>query len=186
MVRQCLTLTHQQMTPPPAPEAHNPYHEGDLIFVMTTPPERTSKLAPRWKGPFVIQRVPNAYQVTYEDDMVWRTVHVNHVKPAKTPAGGFPVPISPPAPPSPPPMYLSRNLTWRKPAKPPQSAAPTGGSPQPAAPVAEPAQPATSSHPVSPPPSRPTTRSSANQNSAPSLCSSGHRPLLGEAMRIRG
>ena len=44
---------------------------------------------------------------------------------------------------------------------------PTEGSPQPAAPVAEPAQPATSSHPVSPPPSRPTTRSSANQNSAP-------------------
>ena len=167
MVRQRLALTHQQMTPPPAPEAHNPYHEGDLIFVMTTPPERTSKLAPRWKGPFVIQRVPNAYQVTYEDDMVWRTVHVNHVKPAKTPAGGFPVPTSPPAPPSLPPMYLSRNLTWRKPAKPPQPAAPTGGSPQPAAPVAEPAQPATSSHPVSPPPSRPTTRSSANQNSAP-------------------
>ena len=127
MVRQRLALTHQQMTTLPAPEAHNPYHEGDLIFVMTTPPERTSKLAPRWKGPFVIQRVPNAYQVTYEDDMVWRTVHVNHVKPAKTPAGGFPVPISPPALPSPPPMYLSRNLMWRKPAKPPQSAAPTGG-----------------------------------------------------------
>ena len=99
--------------------------------------------------------------------MVWRTVHVNHVKPAKTPAGGFPVPISPPAPPSPPPMYLLRNLTWRKPAKPPHSAAPTEGSPQPAAPVAEPAQPATSSHPVSPPPSWPTTRSSENQNSAP-------------------
>ena len=167
MVRQRLALTHQQMTPPPAPEASNPYHEGDLIFVMTTPPDRTSKLAPRWKGPFVIQRVPNAYQVTYEDDMVWRTVHVNHVKPAKTPAGGFPVPMSPPAPPSPPPMYLSRNFTWRKPAKPPQPAAPTEGSPQPAAPVAEPAQPAAAPHPVSPPPSRPTTRSSANENSAP-------------------
>ena len=166
MVRQRLALTHQQMTPPPAPEASNPYHEGDLIFVMTTPPERTSKLAPRWKDPFVIQRVPNAYQVTYEDDMVWRTVHVNHVKPAKTPAGGFPVPMSPPAPPSPPPMYLSRNLTWRKPAKPPQPAAPTEGSSQPAAPVAEPAQPAVAPHPVSPPPSRPTTRSSANKNSA--------------------
>ena len=53
---------------------------------MTTPPERTSKLAPQWKGPFVVKRVPNAYQVTYEDDMVWRSVHVNHVKPAKTPA----------------------------------------------------------------------------------------------------
>ena len=116
MVRQCLALTHQQMTPPPAPVAINPYREDDLIFVMTTSPERTSKLAPWWKGPFLVKRVPNAYQVTYEDDMVWRTVHVNHVKPAKTPAGGFPVPVSPPAPPSPPPMYLSRNFTWKKPA----------------------------------------------------------------------
>ena len=114
MVRQRLALTHQQMTPPPATETSNPYHEGDLIFVMTTPPERTSKLAPRWKGPFEVKRVPNAYQVTYEDDMVWRTVHVNHAKPAKVPAGGFPVPMPPPAPPSPPPMYLSRNYTWGK------------------------------------------------------------------------
>ena len=38
---------------------------------------------------------------------------------------------------------------------------------QPAAPVAEPAQPAAPARPVSPPPSQPTTRSSANQNSAP-------------------
>ena len=166
MVRQRLTLTHQQMTPPPAPVAVNPYHEDDLIFVMTTPPERTSKLAPRWKGPFVVKRVPNAYQVTYEDDMVWMTVHVNHMKPAKTPAGGFPVPVSPPAPPSPPPMYLSRNLQWKQPAKPPQPAAPTEGSPQPAAPVAEPTQPAAAPSAASPPPSRPTTRSSANGNSA--------------------
>ena len=166
MVKQRLALTHQQMTLPPAPETSNPYHEGDLIFVMTPPPERTSKLAPRWKGPFEVKRVPNAYQVTYEDDMVWRTVHVNHAKPAKVPAGGFPVPSPPPAPPSPPPMYLSRNYTWGKPAKPPQSAAPTEGSSQPAAPAAEPAQPAATSQPVSPPPSRPTTRSSANQNSA--------------------
>ena len=167
MVRQRLALTHQQMTPPPAPVASNPYREDDLIFVMTTPPERTSKLAPRWKGPFVVKRVPNAYQVTYEDDMVWRTVHVNHVKPAKTPAGGFPVPVLPPAPPSPPPMYLSRNFTWKKPAKPPQPAAPTEGSPQPAAPVAEHTQPAAAPSAASPPPSRPTTRSSANENSAP-------------------
>ena len=99
--------------------------------------------------------------------MVWRTVHVNHVKPAKTPAGGFPVPISPPAPPSPPPMYLSRDLTWRKPAKPPHSAAPTEGSPQPAAPVAEPTQPVTAPRPVAHPPSRPVTRSLTRHQLAP-------------------
>ena len=84
IVKQLLALPHQQMTPPPAPVAINPYHEGSLIFVMTTPPESSSKLAPRLKGPFFVKRVPNAYQVTYEDDLVWRTVHVNHVKPAKS------------------------------------------------------------------------------------------------------
>ena len=92
---------------------------------------------------------------------------VNHVKPAKTPAGGFPVPVSPPDQPSPPPMYLSRNLQWKLPAKPPQPAAPTEGLPQPAAPAAEPTQPATAPSAAPPPPSRPTTRSSANENSVP-------------------
>ena len=65
-----------------------------------------------------------------------------------------------------PPLYLSRNLTWRKPTKPPQPAAPTGGHLN---------QPPLSQSPLSQPPpltqsrlpSRPTTRSSANQNSAP-------------------
>ena len=156
MVRQRLALTHQQMTPPPAPEAHSPYHEGDLIFVMTTPPERTNKLTPRWKGPFEVKRVPNAYQVTYEDGMVWRTIHVNHAKPARAPPGGFPVPTAPAASAIPPQKNSSRNLSWRKP--PP---------PQPAAPVAEPSQPRATTHPASPSLSRPTTRSSANQETAP-------------------
>ena len=89
--------------------------------------------------------------------MIWRTVHVNHAKPAKVPAGGFPVPMSPPAPPSPPPMYLSRNYTWGKPAAPPQ----------PAAPVAEPTQPATTPRPVAHPPSRPVTRSLTRHQLAP-------------------
>ena len=89
--------------------------------------------------------------------MVWRMVHINHAKPAKAPPGGFPVPTAPPAPPAPPPKYSSRNLTWRKPAPPPQ----------PATPVAEPTQPPVASHPASPPLSRPTTRSSANQKKAP-------------------
>ena len=177
MVRQRLALTHQQMTPPPAPVAINPYHEDDLIFLMTTPPECSSKLAPRWKGPFFIKRVPNAYQVTYEDDMVWRTVHINRVKPAKTPAGGFPIPMSPPELPLPPPVYLPRSYQWKRPTKPPQPAAPAAGPPQPAAPAAgppqpaapaaEPTQPAAAPSAATPPPSRPTTLSSAKHKLAP-------------------
>ena len=67
VLRQRLSLTHQQMTAPPLPAPANPHQEGSLIFVMTTPPERTNKLTPRWKGPFRVRRVPNPYQVVYED-----------------------------------------------------------------------------------------------------------------------
>ena len=163
-VRQRLTLTHQQMTPPPAPVATNPYHEGNLIFVMTPPPERSNKLAPRWKCPFFIKRIPNPYQVTYEDGLVWRTVYVNHTKPAKTPVDGFPAPLLPaplptPEPPPPPLGYLPRSLQRLQPRQslpPPQSATPTAGPKMAASPPA-----------ASPPSSRPATRSAANRNSAP-------------------
>ena len=127
--------------------------------MMTTPPERSNKLAPRWKSLFFVKRVPNPYQVTYEDGLVWRTIHVNHAKPAKTPADGFPAPLPTPEPPQPPLGYLPRSLQrprlWQ-PLPPLQPAAPTAGPPQPAA-----APPA-----ATPPSSRPTTRSAANKNSA--------------------
>ena len=165
-VKKRLTLTHQQMTPPPAPVATNPYREGSLIFAMTTPPERSNKLAPRWKGPSLVKRVPNTYQVTYEDGLVWRTIHVNHAKPAKTPADGFPDPLSTPEPRKPTlgclPRSLQRPLS-RRPLPPPQPAAPTAGPSQPAA-----APPA-----ATPPSSQPATRSTANRNSAPRA---GHQP----------
>ena len=159
-VKKCLTLTHQQMTPPPAPVATNPYREGSLIFAMTTPPEPTNKLAPRWKGPFVVKRVPNPYQVTCEDGLVWRTIHVNHAKPAKTPVTGFPAPLPTPEPPKPTLGYLPRSLQRplsRRQPPPPQPAAPTEGRPQPAA-----APPA-----ATPPSSRRSARAAANRNSAP-------------------
>ena len=46
-IRQRLQLTHQQMAIPPAAPTTNPYQIGSLIFSLTAPPERTSKLAPR-------------------------------------------------------------------------------------------------------------------------------------------
>ena len=139
---------------------HFPYREGSLIFAMT-PPEHTNKLAPRWKGPFVVRRVPNPYQVTYEDGLVWRTIHVNHAKPAKLPATGFPAPIPTPEPPRPALGYLPRSmqrpLPRQQPPPPPQSATPAEGSPAPAA-----ASPA-----ATPPTSRRSTCAAANRNSAP-------------------
>ena len=161
VVKKRLTLTHQQMTPPPAPVTTNPYREGSLIFAMTTPPERTNKLAPRWKGPFMVKRIPNPYQVMYEDGLVWRTIHVNHAKPAKPPVTGFPAPIPTPEPPRPTFRYLPRSLqrplSRQQPPPPPQSATPAEGSPAPAA-----ASPA-----AMPPSSWRSTRAAANRNSAP-------------------
>ena len=64
-ITQRLQLTHQQMASPSPPSVANPYQEGSLIFAMTTPPERASKLSPRWKGPFRVCRIPSDYQIVY-------------------------------------------------------------------------------------------------------------------------
>ena len=98
------------MTAPPPPASANPYQEGSLIFVMTTPPECINKMTPRWKGPFRVKRVPNPYQVVYEDGSAWRTIHVNHAKPAKLTAPDLPLPTPAPEPPRPALGYLPRSL----------------------------------------------------------------------------
>ena len=132
--------------------------------MMMTPPERANKLTPRWKGPFRVKRVPNPYLVVYEDGSVWRTVDVNHTKPAKLTAPDLPLPTPAPEPPRPQLRYLSRSL--QRPCSrppPPQAAAPTGGTPP----------PSTASVPTTPAPPPPVrerlTRgaASANRNSAP-------------------
>ena len=132
VLRQRLSLTHQQMTAPLPPAPANPHQEGSLIFMMTTPPERTNKLTPRWKGPFQVKRVPNPYQVVYEDRSVWRTVHVNHTKPAKLTAPDLPLPTPAPEPPRPTLGYFPRSLQrLSSHPPPPQAAAPTWGIPPP-------------------------------------------------------
>ena len=164
MLKQRLSLTHQQKTAPPPPASANPHRERSLIFVMTTPPERANKLTPRWKGPFWVKRVPNPYQVVYEDGSVWRTVHVHHTKPAKLTAPDLPLPTPAPESPRPTLGYLPRSL--QRPCSrppPPQAAAPTGGTPP----------PPTASVPTPPAPPPPTSKgptqgsASANENSAP-------------------
>ena len=149
-ITQQLQLTHQQMASPSPPSIANPYQEGSLIFAMTTPPERTSKLAPRWKGPFRFCRVPNDYQVVYEDGEVQRTIHINHAKPAKFTPPDLPEPV--PAPETPRPLlgYIPTGLLGPCPP-PPAPAAPAGDSssspttasttPQPAAPAESEMQP---------------------------------------------
>ena len=113
----------------------------------------------------MVKRVPNPYQVVYEDDSAWRTIHINHAKPAKLPAARFPTPLPTPEPPRPALGYLPRSLQRplpRQPPPPPQPVGPAGGSPSP------PASSKASSPAVTPPASQRLTRGAvaANRNSA--------------------
>ena len=151
-ITQRLQLTHQQMASPSPPSVANPYQERSLIFAMTTPPERASKLSPRWKGPFRVCWIPNDYEIDYEDGEVRRTIHVNHAKPAKFTAPSLPEPMPAPETPRPPFGYLPAGLLRPCPP-PPASAAPVRDSssssttastaPQPAAPAEGEMQPPT-------------------------------------------
>ena len=129
VLAQRLKLTHEHIAAPPPPVVVNPYQEGSLIYTMTTPPERSNKLTPRWKGPFRVRRIPNDYQVVYEDGAMWRTVHVNHTKPAKFTATDLPEPVPAPEDPRPAFGYLPSGLLGPRPRPPPPpaAAAPTEG-----------------------------------------------------------
>ena len=164
------------MTASPAAPSPNPYHEGSLIYVLTTPPERTSKLAPRWKGPFRVCRAPNEYQVTYKDDGMKQTVHINHVKPAKFTAPDLPEPVPPAESPRPPLGYLPGGLA-RKSTKPPTP--PVAPSEASMAPPAAPEVPVDRSPPI------------ATANQPPEPAPPRHRsprlhPEPGQALAILG
>ena len=119
---------------------------------MTTPPERASKLLPRWKGPYRVCRISNDYQVVYEDGELERTIHINHAKPAKFTAPDLPEPVPSPEAFRPPLGYLPAGLA--KPRPPPAAAAPAGNSvpPPAAAPANQQPAPATPAESTMPPP----------------------------------
>ena len=146
------------MASPSPPAVANPYQEGSLIFTMTIPPEHSNKLTPHWKGLFRVRRIPNEYQVVYEDGAVWHTVHINHTKPAKFTAPDLPEPVPAPETPRPSFGYLPSGLPGTRPP-PPASAAPAEGSSYSlttASPAQQPAVPVTSE--MQPPATAPTNQ----------------------------
>ena len=173
VLKQRLKLTDQQVAAPPPPTTTNSYQEGSLIFAMTTPPERSNKLMPRWKGPFRVKKIPNPYQVVYEDGSAWRTVHINHTKPAKLAARDLPVPTSAPEPPLPVLGYLPSGLVHPRPLRsspPLPAAAPAErlpGSPAASVPAPAAASPLASKKP-------PIEATSTNRKRAPSPRPSSH------------
>ena len=147
-------------TSPTTPTA-NPYQVGSLIFTLPTPPERTSKLAPRWKGPYLVCRIPNEYQVVYEDGELARTIHINHAKPAKFTTPDLPEPVPPVEEPRIPLGYLPAGFTHR-PSKP--CAPPVNPNEASMPPTAAPAVPI----------AQPPAAAPANQHPEPARSSSGY------------
>ena len=168
VLNQRLKLTHQQMATSPPPNVENPYQEGSLIFTMMTPPYCSNKLTPGWKGPYWVRRIPNHYQVVYEDGSVWRIVHINHTKPAKFTAPDLPVPTPAPESPRPALWYLPSGFLGHQPRPPPPPPPPPppsavlaeGRSLSPTASVPAPQTSAPTASEMSPPAPAP-----ANQNS---------------------
>ena len=135
--------------------------------MMTTPSERANKLTPRWKGPFGVKRVPNPYQVVYEDGSAWHTIHINHTQPAKLAVPDLPIPTPVPEPSRPTLGYLPKGYLAprpRRPPPPPQAAAPAEGNSLP--PTASLPTPSSASPPASEMP--PLAAAPLNPNSAPS------------------
>ena len=175
-IQQRLQLTHQQMATSPTTPAANPYQVGSLIFPLTTPPERTSKLAPRWKGPYCVCRIPNEYQVIYEDGGLEQTIHINHAKPAKFTTPDLPEPVPPAEAPRPPLGYLPAGLAHRppKPRAPPvnrniASMPPLATSAEPIMPP--PAAAPANQHPEPAPPRRRSPRLNPEQGQAHAILS---------------
>ena len=164
------------MATSPTTPASNPYQVGSLIFALPTPPERTSKLAPRWKGPYRVCGIPNEYQVTYKDGGLERTIHINHAKPAKFTAPDLPEPMPHVEVPRPPLGYLPVGLARRLPKSraPPAhlSRTPMAPTAAPAAPPAgHPAEAPAHQRPEPAPPRRRSTRLNPGQGQAHAILS---------------
>ena len=120
-------------------------------------------------------RIPNKYQVVYENGEVEHTIHINHAKPAKFTAPDLPEPVPPVEEPRPPLGYFPEGFT-HKPAKPRAPPANRGVATR--QPSAAPSSPAIPAVPAAP----------ANQNTEPApprRRSPRLNPKLGHACAIK-
>ena len=58
----------------------NPFSVGDKVIIALLPQENTHKFMPKWKGPFLVTKVPNRFQIEYFDGSVTRLTHISYAK----------------------------------------------------------------------------------------------------------
>ena len=61
-------------------QSNNPFSVGDKVIIALLPHDNTNKLMPKWKGPFLVTKVPNRFQIEYFDGSVTRLTHISYAK----------------------------------------------------------------------------------------------------------
>ena len=61
-------------------QSSNPFAVGEKVIIAILPHERTDKLMAKWKGPFVVTKIPNRFQIEYIEDGVNRLTHISYAK----------------------------------------------------------------------------------------------------------
>ena len=61
-------------------QSTNPFVVGEKVIIALLPHEHTNKLMEKWKGPFIVTKVPNRFQIEYLDGNVTRLTHISYAK----------------------------------------------------------------------------------------------------------
>ena len=61
-------------------QSTNLFSVGDKVIIALLPQENTHKFMPKWKGPFLVTKVPNRFQIEYFDGSVTRLTHISYAK----------------------------------------------------------------------------------------------------------
>ena len=61
-------------------QSKNPFSIGDKVVIAILPHENTNKLMAKWKGPFLVTKIPDRFQIEYLDGDTTRLTHINYAK----------------------------------------------------------------------------------------------------------
>ena len=61
-------------------QSNNPFSVGDKVTIAILPHENADKLMAKLKGPFIVTKIPNRFQIEYLDGNVTRLTHISYAK----------------------------------------------------------------------------------------------------------
>ena len=61
-------------------QSDNPFSVGDKVIIAILPNDNANKLMAKWKGPFIVTKIPNRIQIEYLDGSVTRLTHISYAK----------------------------------------------------------------------------------------------------------